>query len=159
MSTHSVVDKEGARRADLAAIHVAKKALSWTDDTYRDVMFTVVRVRSAALLDFAGRKTLMAHMQACLVQLGIAPTATLGRANKAPWSARQRQVWSLWQQLADAKLVQSRDGNALAAWVKRQTGVDRVEFLTGPQLDLVIDSAKRWLSRKPTNTTTISAKG
>lgn len=151
MRTRPVVDQSGARRADLSAIHLAKKALDWDDDTYRDIMFVVCRVRSSALLDFAGRKTLLAHLQACQLQHGIA-TAAPARPAKAAWSAKQRQVWSLWQQLADAKLVQIRDGKALSAWVKRQTGVDRIDWLTGPQLDLVIDSAKRWLSRKPEST-------
>ena len=36
----TVVDRSGARRADLAAIHIAKQALGWDEDTYRDVMAT-----------------------------------------------------------------------------------------------------------------------
>ena len=55
MKNH-VVDTEGARRADLARIHIAKKALNLSDDEYRDVMFAVARVRSSADLDFTGRK-------------------------------------------------------------------------------------------------------
>ncbi len=144
----AVIDRDGARRADLAAIHIAKKALAWDEDTYRDVMFTVCRVRSSAQLDFTGRKTFLAHLQACQRQMGGATAAPAAPARKkAPWSARHRQIWSLWQQLADSHLVADRTHKALDAWVKRQTGVDRMEWANGPQLDALIDSAKGWLAR------------
>ena len=60
-----VVDNEGARKADLARIHIAKKALNLSDDEYRDVMFAVARVRSSADLDFTGRKRLIEHFIKC----------------------------------------------------------------------------------------------
>ena len=141
----AVVDREGGRRADLAAIHIAKKALGWDEDTYRDVMFTVTCFKSAGKLDFAGRKRFMAHLQACMLQQGL---VTKAKAARAPGSPSPRRLWSLWQQLADAKLVTTRDRKALDAWVHRQTGVDRLEWLNEAQLDLVITSAKQWLSRK-----------
>ncbi len=141
----TVVDREGGRRADLAAIHIAKKALEWDEDTYRDVMFTVTRFKSAGELDFAGRKRFLAHLQACMVQAGM---VTKAKGTKAPWNPSQRRLWSLWQQLADAKLVTARDRKALDAWVHRQTGVDRLEWLNEAQLDLVITSAKQWLGRQ-----------
>ena len=139
------VESSGARRADLAAIHIAKQSLGMTDDEYRDVLFSVCRVRSSAQLDFTGRKAFLAHLRACQAQSGGA--ASVPRALPA-WSSSHRRLWSLWQQLADHHLVLSRDRAALVAWVKRQTGVDRLEWLSPPQLDLCIDSAKRWLSRK-----------
>lgn len=140
-----VVDRDGARRADLAAIHVAKKALEWDDDTYRDVMAAVCRVRSAGELDFAGRKAFLAHLRACQVQKGI---ATPAKRPQAPWGPKLRLLWSLWQQLADANLVNDRSREGLSAWVTRQTGVDRLEWLKPAQVDLVLNSAKGWLERK-----------
>ena len=140
----SVVDGAGARKADLAAIHVAKKALGWDDDTYRDSMFTVCRVRSAALMDFTERKRFLAHLQACQRQMGIKPRGDL---QPRPWSPPLRALWSRWQQLADAGLVHDRSRDALQAWVKRQAGVDRLEWLTNHQLDAVLASAKLWLAR------------
>jgi phage gp16-like protein len=143
--THrQVVDRDGARRADLAAIHVAKKALSWDDGTYRDIMFTVCRVRSAADMDFTGRKRFLAHLRACQQQMGIDVQPARPRV---PWSPQMRMLWSLWQRLADAGLVDTRDKAALTAWVKRQTGVDVPEWCTTQQLDAVIESAKNWLAR------------
>lgn len=140
----AVLDGAGARRADLAAIHMAKAALGWDDDTYRDILFAVARVRSSAELDFGGRKRWLAHLRACQQQMGIAPRAGF---KPTPWSPPLRALWSLWQRLADAGLVHERGRDALQAWAKRQTGVDRLEWLTTQQLDAVLASAKLWLAR------------
>ena len=139
-----IVDAEGARRADLAAIHMAKKALGWDDDHYRDVMFAVCRVRPSGDLDFTGRKRFIAHLQAC--GWSGARTAPSGRPRQA-WDGKRRLVWALWQQLADARLVNDRTSRGLNTWVKRQTGVDRLDWLNEPQLALVIESGKQWLAR------------
>jgi phage-related protein len=37
--------------------------------------------------------------------------------------------------------------SALVAFAKRQTGVERLEWLQPKQEDLVIESLKRWLGR------------
>ena len=61
----SPVDQDGARKADLARIHIAKKALGLDDSAYREIMFAVARVRSSAELDFTGRKRLIDHFIRC----------------------------------------------------------------------------------------------
>lgn len=155
--TSRVVERDGARKADLAAIHVGKKALDWDDGFYRDLLHTLCRVRSAADLDFAGRKRVLAHMQACgWAGGGQRHQVDSGRARK-PWSAVQRKAWSLWQQLADAGLVDSRKTPALNAWIKRQTGVERIEWLQDAQADMVIESLKRWLVRAQPRATAVEA--
>lgn len=52
------------RRADLAKIHIAAKQLGLDDATYRDMLWTVARVRSAADLDEAGRRAVLQHLHA-----------------------------------------------------------------------------------------------
>lgn len=140
------------RQADLAAIHIAKKTLRWSEDEYRDVMATVCSgIRSSALLDVTGRKRFLAHLQAC-VRANQGGRATQGArpapaGRKATLVGRPAKMWSLWMQLADAGLVQHRTMAALTAFGERQTGVARLEWLKAPQQDLVIESLKRWLER------------
>lgn len=144
--TKPVIEADGARRADLAAIHMAKAALGWDDDTYRDVMATVCSgVRSAAELDHTGRKRWLAHLAACRhrAQGAAAPAAP----KRTPWGPQLRKLWALWQQLADARLVTDRQRAALQAWVTNQTGVSRLEWLNEQQLNQVVDQAKAWLKR------------
>lgn len=134
-----------ARNGDLAAIHMAKAQLQLSDDEYRDLMATVCAgVRSAAELDFTGRRRFLAHLQACLRQQ---PGHGQGRHVKGSLTPPQRLMWSLWMRLADAGLVGDRTMRSLEAFACRQTGVERLQWLNKPQQDLVILSLKQWLKR------------
>ena len=135
------------RNRDLGQIHAAKKQLTdagifQSDDDYRAMLWSQARVHSAADLDHAGRRKVLDHLRA----LG-AGASDKAKKRKA-LTAKQRLMWSLWQQLADAKLVTDRRMPALVAFVKRQTGVDRLEWLTGPQEDLAVESLKAWMRRE-----------
>jgi Protein of unknown function (DUF1018) len=148
----SVIDQDGGRRADLAAIHIAKKELAWDDDTYRDILFSVCRVKSSGLLDFTGRKRFLAHLRACGWSGGSRVVTRSGRpasaASRKPLTPPQRKMWALWQQLGDAGKIVDSKMPALVAFAHRQTGVERLEWLTDAQEDLVIESLKKWLSRR-----------
>lgn len=134
------------RRADLAQIHIGIKALGWDDAFYRSILWTVCRTKSAADLDMAGRLRLIAHMRQC--GWHAAPTGKGARPVAKPLTPVQRKMWSLWQQLADAGLVANRRMPALLAWVTRQTGVDRLEWLNAAQEELVLTSMRRWLKER-----------
>lgn len=54
---------DNAKRSELAKIHIAKKDLRLDDDLYRDILWTIARVRSAADLDEAGRKAVLDHFR------------------------------------------------------------------------------------------------
>jgi hypothetical protein len=58
-----VIDSDGARKADLAAIDIGKAALGWDDDFYRSILKAKCGVGSAALLDHAGRKRFLDHLR------------------------------------------------------------------------------------------------
>lgn len=53
------------RGSALAQIHIAKKEMGWSDEEYRDLLFTVCRVRSAKDLDHAGREKFLSHAKRC----------------------------------------------------------------------------------------------
>ncbi|RMG56323.1 MAG: regulatory protein GemA [Gammaproteobacteria bacterium] len=53
------------RRSDLARIHLAKKQLGLDDEAYRDMLWTIARVRSAADLDDFGRRKVIEHLRKC----------------------------------------------------------------------------------------------
>lgn len=126
------------RARDLAAIHMAKKRLGWSDDEYRDIMGTVCGgIRSAGELDFAGRKRFLAHLQKC-------EPATKPKPKLPP---KQALCWSLWMRLADAGAVEQRTMHALEGYARRRTGVDSISWQNSQQLDMIIDSLKMWLKR------------
>jgi phage gp16-like protein len=142
MTTRTATDP--SRQRDLVAIHVAKKTLGWDDSHYRDVLFSVCAARSSADLDRAGRKRWLNHLQTCLDRTQPTPKR---QPVRKPLTGPQRKVWSLWMQLADKGLVTARTMAAINTWVARQTGVDRLEWLTAAQEALVVESLKQWLQR------------
>jgi len=66
---------------------------------------------------------------------------------RKPLTPQQKKIWSLWQSLADKGHVTDRTMRGLLVWVKRQTGVDALSFMTWPQERQVTESLKRWLAR------------
>jgi hypothetical protein len=133
------------RRRDLAQIHMLAGELQLGDDAYRDLMATVCGgVRSAAMLDVSGRQRFIAHLRKCLGRPEQAPAR---RGVSRELTPRERLLWALWMQLADAGAVDTRTMSALDAYVLRQTGVARMQWLQPAQLDAVIEAAKQWLRR------------
>ncbi|MDP1681058.1 MAG: regulatory protein GemA [Burkholderiales bacterium] len=70
------------RKRELAQIHIAKAQLGMDDETYRAMLWTIARVKSAADLDWAGRKRVLDHFKASGAKLGglRAPRAAPDRA-------------------------------------------------------------------------------
>lgn len=115
------------RRADLAKIHLAKKQLGMTDDVYRDMLWTIARVRSAADLDEHGRRAVIEHLKKCGARFThkrrIRPAG-----NKAGLIAKVQAF------LAEAKRPDSyADGMA-----QHMFQVERIEWCTTEQLGKII---------------------
>jgi len=127
-----------SRLRQLRAIrHKAGEQLD--DASYRDILQRCAGVASSTQIKS------VAKAEAVLDEfrrLGIGTPAP-----RKPLSPQQKKIWSLWQQLADKGLVRDRRMAGLLAWVKRQTGVDALSFMTWPQEHQVTESLKRWLAR------------
>jgi len=125
---------------ELAKIHIAKKDLCLDDDTYRDILWTLFRKRSASDLDSQARFKLIAHFK----KLGWKATPKTKRKIEDPKAGK---IWSLWYQLKDAGLVESVTPKAIRAYVKKQTNCDDIRFCTEDQKSHVIECLKQWLAR------------
>ncbi|MGA0610522.1 gp16 family protein [Caldimonas sp. KR1-144] len=140
MST--VVDQEGARRADLAKIHLAKKDLGWDDDFYRSILWSVCRVKSSAELDFTGRKRLLEHMRRCGWK------AKRGKSSRPMADDDQsKMIRGLWLELHELEYVTDSSEAALASWIKRETRVEALQWLSPAQRQQTIEKLKRWRDR------------
>lgn len=121
------------RRRELAAIHVAKKQLGLDDGTYRDMLWTVGRVRSAADLDHAGRQAVIEHLR----RRGfVRPQAQEQPApvdhGKKPIVPADRQalVNKIEALLADS----ARPWNYARAMAARMFKIDKLEWASTEQL-------------------------
>ena len=137
MSLREAVLSDPGRRRDLATIHVAKKQLGMADDTYRAMLWSVGRVKSAGDLDFAGRRSVLDHMKAC------------GFRYQRPQARdpQSRKVRALWLDLKGLGALRDASEGALASYVERVTGVKALQWLSGDQASSVIEQLKSWKKR------------
>lgn len=138
---------EDRRRTDLAKIHVAKKELRLNDDEYRDLLWSVCRVRSAKDLDFMGRQKLLIQLQS----LGWRPAPAAGKSGRSHWKppagSQGSKILALWLELKRKGKLHTPTDEALFDFIKDMTGVDRPDWLTADQANDVIEGLKAWLMR------------
>lgn len=134
------------RRQLLGKVHIAKSALGLDDDTYRDLLKARTGKRSSAKCSNAQLVDLVEYFKT----QGFRPK------RKAPARAKrrtladgksQRKIRALWLSLYHLGLVGDPSEPALAAFVKRQTGVDDLRFLPPGQAYKVVEALKSWASR------------
>ncbi len=127
------------RRSELAKIHMAAEQLGMdTGDKdeaseYRSMLWTVARVRSAAGLDWAGRKKVLDHLKDCGAKLGFAGKPATVKPELQPLMGKIEAL------LADMKLP----WKYATAILKRQTsangkGIERLEWAAAAQLHDVV---------------------
>jgi phage gp16-like protein len=144
------------RSMDLAKIHIAAEQLglrrNGDDSAYRDMLWSIGRVRSAADLDAGGRQAVLTHLRRCGFIDRPAKGSTGERYEKGTPAALIR---FLWTELANAGKVRDRSDRALRRYIAQHAGLDgpRVDerapqHLQRRELDTVIEQLKRWLDRK-----------
>lgn len=141
MSNLTSVERPGARKRELAQIHIAIGALRWDDDHYRAVLFAKTGKRSAGELDSTGRKRFIEHLKACGWSGG--KSAAAPRFTRQQWHVRM-----LWRDLGRAGALSDRSDEALDAFVKGLVGIDSLRFLVNvSDASRVIEALKAWLRR------------
>lgn len=132
------------RNAELAQIHIARAQLGIDEETYRAILWTVARVRSAKDLDWTGRKALLEHFKA----KGWKPKPPAkAKAEKPAPHGQDGLVRALWSDLHAAGKVRDPSDAALGSWLKRNRWPERPEWLDARQITQAIEALKKWLDR------------
>lgn len=126
-----------SRRALLAQVHMAKKALALTDDTYAAILARIAGQESAAQIPDAGLVAVVAEFR----RLGWKDRPFRPGSRKP----HVRKVWAVWGSMKH--LVRSPGAEGLRGYVKRMTDVDDPEWLTGEQANVVVEGLKAWRRR------------
>jgi phage gp16-like protein len=144
---------ETARRADLAKIHIAKKALGMDDPDYRAVILGIAGKESAAQLTRPERKAVLAYME----NLGFVPKPKKKPGRKKPAcrpstlrtpgtrhrTSRENQLYKIEALLT----VGNRPWSYADALAKRICKVDKIVWVEADQLYKVI-AALRYQARR-----------
>lgn len=134
------------RHGLLAKVHMAAKALKLTDESYRDLLERETGKRSAKDCSDAQLETVLGAFRT----LGWKPKRGRGRGRKQaapavrPVLAKARALWRALHNLGE---VVDPSDRALAAFVKRQTEIEALEWLTPGQAYKAIEALKAWCGR------------
>lgn len=146
--------KPASRNNDLAAIHIAQKALGLSKEDAEYLKIGITGKASAADMTLPQRRMLLAHLSRLqAIKDGQPKPAyrgarrSLERSPGDQQDARWSKARALWALLAQAGVVKLDTDAALTSYVKRQTGMEAWRFLNGYQVNTVIESLKRWCLR------------
>lgn len=136
-----------SRKAMLAKIHLAKKQLALTDDSYADILRRKTGVESAAGLSDRELDSLVKEFQ----RLGWKPTK--GRTGTSK-HAQIRMIHAVWADICKLGIDAEDEAAALRSFVARQTktlanpaGVADPAWLDSTQANKVLEGLKAWRTR------------
>lgn len=120
------------RGRELAQIHIAKKDLALDDDTYRNMLWTVGRVRSSAELDHAGRANVLSHLRA----RGFKPKRG-GTKTEAPKNVPVSKV-ALMGKIGALLTVLEKPWAYADGMANKMFKVEKIIWLSAPQLHKLV---------------------
>jgi phage gp16-like protein len=130
-------------------LRVGKEQLGWDDEFYYGIWLPM---QGATLKDGKYSASTLSNTQlftALETMKGqgfkIKPGAKPQR--KQADDAQSKKIRALWLDLHQAGVVRNPDESALAAYVKRQTGIAALQWLSTAQGSTVIEALKQWLQR------------
>lgn len=127
------------KAARIRAIYAACRAQGIDDDTRHDLQRAITGRASLSEMNLQEVTQVLEHLN------------KRGPAKRPALTPVQKKMWSLWQQLADAGLVEDRKMPALLAYISRQTGIEAqgaLNWMNAAQEKSVVEALKRWLTRR-----------
>lgn len=137
----------GARRGMLAKIHLAITQTGMTDNEYRFTLNDRFGVESSADLTNGQLHTLLDIFRAHGFQDAPGTKAKVKPKTELASDAQSKMIRGLWLELRDANVLRDPSEQGLAAFIRRQTGIERLEWLSTAKASQVIESLKAWVAR------------
>lgn len=140
--------QEEKRKKLVSKVKIAQKQLSMTDDSYRELLFSITKQRSAAKLKVWELENVLKRM----TQLGFKakPSKTAGDRKQAT-DEQSKMIRALWLELHEAGKVRDSSERALVNFAKGQfkttSGIEALQWLSVRQKRRLIEQLKQWLSR------------
>lgn len=133
-----------SKSALIGKIHVAKKQMALTEDSYRDVLVRITGKSSCKEMTFPQLQAVIEEFK----RLGFKPTGgkRAGERKKAD-AAQAGMIRALWLDLYHLGANRDPSEEALAAFVKRSCGVPALQWVDTYKADTVIKALRGWLER------------
>ncbi|MCW0207604.1 MAG: regulatory protein GemA [Achromobacter sp.] len=137
--------RAAARQRLIRLVHIARRDLQLDVETYR----------AALLAATGGKKDSCSSMSAAELQQALDHFKRVGfkvRLKPRPsrpvdLHATSKKIRALWLLLHDLGAIANASEEALAAYVKRITGVEALQWIDGRQAERTIETMKKWAMR------------
>jgi phage gp16-like protein len=139
------------RRRLYTLLQVGKTQLGWDDEFYRGIWLPMQGATkdqdgrySASTMDIGQLYKAVAEME----RLGFKVKAKADTSARAlAGDAQSKKIRALWLELHEQGIVRDPSEASLAAYVKRQTGIEALQWLNDRQAAQVIEALKKWQKR------------
>lgn len=131
------------RQRLIKLIHVAKRDIALDNDSYRAILQRIGKKTSAADLTVPELQQVLDYMK----KHGFKVRSKAKPSRPLALDAESRKVRALWLFMHQLGVVQNPSEAALAAYVKRITGVDALQWSSGDQATALIETLKKWAMR------------
>lgn len=141
-----MVDDSAFRKDMIKKIHIAKADLKLDGDRYRSLLLGITGKESCKDMTLSELNAVYRQLEkdGFVVKVKSGKTAT----RKPVTNPQQKKIFAMWFQLADAGKT-TRGTSALNAFVKRQTGIETIDWVkTAEQARPVIEALKSWITRE-----------
>ena len=123
-------------------IHVAKNELRMEDDVYRAMLAGLELPNSTTKMDVPQLHKVLEHLKRSGFKVR-------SKAKSRPQANddQSKMIRGLWLELHDHGYVSDASEAALAAWIKRETGIEALQWLNVVQAQTTIEKLKQWRRR------------
>lgn len=132
---------------------IGKAELGWDDEFYYGIWLPM---QGATLKDGKYSATTMSIGQLCqavevMIKAGFKPKHRKDKSSrKLADDAQSKKIRALWLEMHNQGIVRNPSEASLAAYVKRLTGVEALQWLSSQQASGVIEALKKWQKRELT---------
>lgn len=119
----------------IKALQTGRRKLGMTDEEYRALLSSITGGRTTSSKELSGGELIRALT--ALRKVGFRTTA----------DPQLRKIKSLWYEMHDLGIVRNRSDQAIETYIRRITRVQKIEWCSVEQLQLVIETLKNWIDR------------
>lgn len=127
-------------------IHIAKSKLGMDTDTYRQMLLSITGKTSTSDMNPGQLNKVLAAMKA--KGFKVQPTSKASTTLALADYPQAKKLRALWLEMYVQGIVRDSSEEALRRWIKRETGVDGLQWLESDKASTAIERLKNWRERE-----------
>ncbi|ECH9341110.1 regulatory protein GemA [Salmonella enterica subsp. diarizonae] len=127
-------------------IHIAKSQMGMDADTYRQMLLSVTGKTSTSDMNPGQLNKVLAAMKA--KGFVVKPSSKARTTRQLADFPQAKKLRALWLEMYAQGFVRDSSEEALRRWVKRETGVDGLQWLESDKASEAIEKLKKWQERE-----------